>query len=104
MGKDILGSFHVPKHLLEKAAAYVAPVVEKPKAKPATKSKQFAAYPGRWATIQTYRGSNGTSIHTVEGTINNQGNVELKCSCQGFRIQKKGYCKHTKLARQEFDL
>ena len=108
MGKDILGSFHVPQHLLDKAAAYVAPVVNKPKPKakptpPPTTMKVI--HGGEWQTVTTYKGSNGSSVHTVEGRrLNSHDPVTLKCSCQGFRIQKKGFCKHTRLAQQEFDL
>jgi hypothetical protein len=49
-----------------------------------------------WTVVDTFESSNGKSVHTV--SQNEEG--ELKCTCQGFRIQKKGFCKHTKLVEE----
>lgn len=42
-------------------------------------------------TVAQYRSSTGSSIHTVE----TDGEGGYKCTCQGFRIRKRGSCKHT---------
>lgn len=44
-----------------------------------------------WSVVKRFKTKSSDSVHTVEQ--NEDG--DLKCSCQGFRIQKKGYCKHT---------
>lgn len=49
-----------------------------------------------WRTVAVYPASNGTSRHTVE-----RNGSKYRCTCQGFRIYKRGYCKHTKRAQQE---
>lgn len=48
-----------------------------------------------WQVVAEYEGSNGAR-HTVERNGN-----EYRCTCQGFRIRKRGYCKHTDWAKQE---
>lgn len=100
MAKDILGGFNIPSHLMEKAKAYVAP---KAPSKPKTAKTPKVILTNGWRKITTYKASKGSAAHTVEARLGITS-AELKCSCQGFRIQKKGYCKHTKLAQKEFDL
>ena len=105
MAKDILGGFNIPSHLMARAAAYVPPKpkVVKPKVKPTTAKASKIILTNSWRKITTYKASKGTAIHTVEGRLGISV-AELKCSCQGFRIQKKGFCKHTVKAKAEFGL
>lgn len=64
------------------------------------KAKRIANFVGKqldgWQTVATYRSSSSSAVHTVER------NGELyRCTCQGFRIHKRGYCKHTQRAQEE---
>lgn len=49
-----------------------------------------------WPNTHTwqYRGSNGKSVHLVQRSTSDV----YTCTCPGFRIQKRGYCKHTQMA------
>lgn len=105
MAKDLLGFINIPDHLLARAAEFKPP-------KPKVKLKATTVAPtkknpnnltGDWKLIESVKASNGTSIHKISGRIV-KGKTELQCSCQGFRIQKKGYCKHTKAAMAKYDL
>lgn len=49
-----------------------------------------------WHVVATYGSSSGSAVHTVESD-----GKEYRCTCQGFRIYKRGYCKHTRLAKEE---
>lgn len=49
-----------------------------------------------WQVVAQYTGSNGSSVHTVESDGKN-----YRCTCQGFRIHKRGHCKHTTRAQEE---
>ena len=48
-----------------------------------------------WEIAGTYRSATSDSVHTVE-----RNGDQYRCTCQGFRIHKRGFCKHTELARQ----
>jgi hypothetical protein len=48
-----------------------------------------------WTQVGQYLGSNGTSIHTVDRYMDNK---TFRCTCQGFKIHKRGECKHTRWA------
>jgi SWIM zinc finger len=92
--KDNLGGIFIPAHLLELAEKYV----------PDVKSDQAGKLdpgPDNWMVVRTFN-SSGTGkpgVHRVE----RKGN-ELRCTCQGFKIQKKGYCKHTKQVALELGI
>jgi hypothetical protein len=43
-----------------------------------------------WRVAARIPASNGLSVHTVE----TDGHGNYKCTCQGFRIQKRGTCRH----------
>ena len=49
-----------------------------------------------WQVVAKYHSKSSDAVHTVE-----QNGSEYRCTCQGFRIYKRGYCKHTKLAEQQ---
>lgn len=50
-----------------------------------------------WTVVARYRSESSDSIHTVES----DGAGGFRCTCQGFRIHKRGYCKHTQRAQAE---
>jgi len=64
------------------------------------KAKRVATFVGKmldgWSVVATYRSSSSSSVHTVE-----RNGEHYRCTCQGFRIFKRGYCKHTELAQEE---
>jgi hypothetical protein len=93
--KDRLGSFILPTHLLDKINTYVPPTIS-----PMTGEIENATFSGDvWQAVETFQSTKGNSIHTVS----RRGN-ELKCTCQGFRIQKKGACKHTLFVAKKLGL
>jgi hypothetical protein len=50
-----------------------------------------------WQVVARYAGSDGTSVHTVEA----DGEGHYRCTCRGFVIHKRGFCRHTDRARRE---
>jgi hypothetical protein len=50
-----------------------------------------------WTTVAQYSSESSNSIHTVES----DGAGAYRCTCQGFRIHKRGFCKHTQRAKDE---
>ena len=92
--RDRLGSFILPTHLMDAIRNYVPPAL--------VQTPEYTVDPttgGVWIEIKTFKSTKGSSIHTVS-----RRGDELKCTCQGFRIQKKGSCKHTTLVAQELGL
>jgi len=91
--RDNLGHFYIPPHLLELSEKYVP--------EQSTYEQVFAPDPGPavWTVVKSFKASKGTATHTVE----RKGN-ELKCSCQSFRIQKTGSCKHTVAVADELGI
>jgi hypothetical protein len=114
-GKDFIGHFHIPDHLirLAQSQAVQAPQPESP-------VEQVSSYLDRfdfvmWKSVKTFPSSNNKSIHTVSvrkqrypfGKKNTPSSkaeyLEYKCTCQAFRIQKKGHCKHTDAVKAEIE-
>jgi hypothetical protein len=112
MGKDILGGFHIPTHLLEKAKSFVAPKIPEAPVGSYTTVRMPFIVDGVKQTLVEYNASKGGAVHTVSvqsrtGTkvtdLNRvKEDVDFTCTCQGFKIQKKGYCKHTEQAAKDF--
>ncbi len=92
--RDRLGGVNIPDYLFEKIKDYVPPPA---KVEPERPKIDFG--PADWTLVKTFNSSKGSSVHRVE-----QKGRELRCTCQGFRIQKKGYCKHTELVKRELGL
>ena len=90
--KDNLGGIFIPAHLLEIAEKYV------PDVKP-DENNRFDPGPDNWMLVKTFNSASSMAVHRVE----RKGN-ELRCTCQGFKIQKKGYCKHTKQVALELSI
>jgi len=99
MFKDGLGGFKIPEHLLKKAEEYSPPVVEDDAVYPYYADDYSEELPGDWTVVKSFNASKGNSIHRVE----RKGN-DLRCTCQGFRIRKLGYCKHTEIVKKELGL
>jgi hypothetical protein len=53
-----------------------------------------------WTVVAQYRSESGSAVHTVESNGSGTENG-YRCTCQGFRIHKRGHCKHTDRARVE---
>ena len=92
MFHDNLGGVFIPEHLIALAQKYV------PDVKPNENGK-FDPGPTIWTLVKTFNSSKGNSTHRVERKEN-----ELRCTCQGFKIQKKGYCKNTKQVAKELGI
>ena len=86
--RDELGAFHIPPDLMERIRDYVPPAPKFDKDTPWEVETDDG--PTDWTLVETFNSSNGFSVHRVERKRN-----ELRCTCQSFRIQKKGRCKHT---------
>lgn len=92
---DKLGGVTIPDFLIDKVKEYVPPVKPTKKSEPSRHDDG----PADWTLVKTFKSSKGNSVHRVE-----QKGRELRCTCQGFRIQKKGYCKHTEHMKRELGL
>lgn len=93
--KDHLGTVVITTEMLEAARNWrptITPVT-------VTSPSSIQTGPLDWTVVQTFNASKGSSIHTVERKDN-----DLKCSCQGFRIRKLGYCKHTEIVKKQLGL
>jgi hypothetical protein len=90
---DRLGGVIIPDFLFEKVKDYVPP------ARVETPEPVVIDGPADWMLVKTFNSSKGSSVHRVE-----QKGRELRCTCQGFRIGKKGYCKHTEMVKKELGL
>lgn len=105
MPKDELGHFSLPDKILDILSSQqfeeLVEVLETPAAvSPIT-------YPAEWTLLTVYEGSprdGRRSKHTVDVCQLHTGEIQLRCTCQGFRIHKKGYCKHTERAAEEFGI
>lgn len=107
MPKDELGHFAIPDEMLEILASQeYQELVEALESQPEPEPERV--FSANWTPLVTYNGTKTSSgkvpVHTVEIRQWHTGGIELKCTCQGFRIQKKGSCKHTDRAMEEFKL
>lgn len=93
--KDSLGGFIIPPHLLEAAAKYAT---ENPTTAGGIFDTRITSTDD-WSTVKVIKSSSSDATHRVL----RKGN-ELRCTCQGFKIGKKGFCKHTKLVAKELGL
>lgn len=91
--RDNLGVFKIPNHLLEKVMNYVPS--EERKSSPFDSVDQSDT----WQLVKTIKSTTSMSTHRIE----RRGN-ELRCTCQGFKIGKKGYCKHTQQVAKELGI
>jgi hypothetical protein len=90
---DRLGGVIIPDFLLDKVKEYVPPVPTN------IPEPVVIDGPADWTLVKTFNSSKGNSVHRVE-----QKGQELRCTCQGFRIQKRGFCKHTEQVKKELGL
>lgn len=88
---DALGEVRISEMLAASLATYTPTTG----ASPAAKSKVYDATDLVWKVVSRVNASNGKSVHTIEYRRVN-GEVELKCTCQDFKIRKTGECKHTR--------
>jgi hypothetical protein len=119
MPDDALGKFQIPHNLLEKSQEARARLREREaqeradEASVAAQAKRMAdasdaqdvpftggeKAPVGWTFIKKVKGTPGKNgarpQHTIEYMRNLFGDVKLRCTCQGFKIGKKGSCKHT---------
>lgn len=109
---DRLGKFSIPDRLLRQAQARAQEATAEAKTAKAQIDQAAAPvsrfpFPGEWSDVAQFKGSNGTSIHTVsvraDVTTPSPEEIEVRCTCQGFRIQKKGRCKHTDRVREDIE-
>ena len=94
--RDNLGTFIIPDKLMERVMNYVPPVEED--LSPADLFDEFADS-DMWKLVKVIKSTSSNATHRVE----RRGN-ELRCTCQGFRIGKKGYCKHTQQVAKELGI
>lgn len=92
--RDNLGTFYIPDHLWEKTANYVPE-------KSVVQDEFDALFEDTktWSVVKVIKSTSSNATHRVE----RRGN-ELRCTCQGFRIGKKGFCKHTKEVAKELGI
>jgi hypothetical protein len=95
MPNDHLGTFEIPENILAK----IRDIPEAVAAKVAAE-KPVPTMSGDWMLVRTFKASKPRPdgifpFHTVEARWHNDS-VEYRCSCQGFKIGKKGFCRHTK--------
>lgn len=107
MPKDELGHFAIPDEMLEILASQeYQELVEALESQPEPTPELL--FPAEWTPLTRYNGtmtgSGKVPVHTVEIRQHHTGEIELKCTCHSFRIQKKGSCKHTDRAMEEFKL
>jgi hypothetical protein len=93
---DLLGPCHIPDKLFEISEKYQPP---EPAFDDGTPWQTSDNGPDAWTLVETFNSSKGNSVHRVERRYN-----ELRCTCQGFRIGKRGHCKHTDIVKQKLGI
>lgn len=109
--KDLLGSFVIPSHLLRQTQSQAEPTKAPTVVEQVTQQIQdWTLQTGlteSWQVVEKFKGSSWgsgvRSTHTVQARRMSIGQLDFKCSCQSFRIQKKGRCKHTDIVRNGFE-
>lgn len=101
---DKLGRFYIPDHLRKSIIEYTGSLDRgefKPRSIDAQMPWSIEPDPGPnvWTVVKTLNSSSGNSIHTIERKFN-----ELRCTCQSFKIQKTGSCKHTEAVKAELNI
>jgi hypothetical protein len=105
--KDLVGLFLIPDHLLRLAQSQ-APAQPKPTVVEQVVQQVtdwMEQFPRTWTTAAKIKGS-ANAIHHVELRRIWDGKntfLEFRCTCQSFRIQKKGYCKHTIQVKEDLE-
>lgn len=121
--KDALGNVNIPAHILEKGEGFEpAPGCVKLDVEALrlpTREELIQGDPvltrmvGHSVKIATVLGSlpkgnkrtrGQRPHHTIHVLIHRDGTVEPSCTCQSFRIQKNGNCKHTDRMKQALAL
>jgi hypothetical protein len=93
---DALGPVSIPDNLVEQVKSYVPPAESFDKGTPWQVKSDG---PNVWTLIEAFKASSGGHVHRVERRYN-----DLRCTCQSFRIQKTGKCKHTEIVKQKLGL
>lgn len=93
--RDSMGEFFIPEDLLKAAEAYVPPKDTSFQSQP-----EYQDLPVDWVVVRIFASTSNAKVsHKVE-----QKGREFRCSCQAFKIQKRGFCKHTTQTKRELKI
>jgi len=93
--RDFLGEVELPDHLLDLVKEESVRIEKQDAQRKAKEAEAAAKAPTNgWKLVEKRKGSSG-SVHTIEYLRNAFGDVQLRCTCQSFKIRKQGRCKHT---------